>query len=192
MEQHQSGHGAEHVELNERLGIALKKSLHTHLGLRANLRIEHWRRGALLEIDEVHNLLTKAGMAIVSGLLNGALASTNAFDAVAIGTGTNAATADDTQLQTEISTNGGARQDPGTTPATTVARATTDDTNDTATISATFTFTGTFAVTEAGLFNAASGPTMLARQVFSSKGVDSGDSLVFTWKIDCDRTAGGV
>jgi hypothetical protein len=60
---------------------------------------------------------------------------------------------------------------------------TTTITNDTAQITKTFTVTGTVAVTESGVFNASSGATLLAHQVFSAINVASGDSLQITWKI---------
>jgi hypothetical protein len=63
---------------------------------------------------------------------------------------------------------------------------TTDVTNDTAQLVYTFTVTGTAAVTESGVFNAASSGVLLARQVFSAINVVNGDSLQITWKFDVD------
>lgn len=128
---------------------------------------------------QISNLVTNAGMAGVASRVNGSGAEA-AFTYIAIGTGTNAAAAGDTALQTEITTNGGQRA------SATVSRTTTDVTNDTATLVNTFTFTGSFAVTESGVFNAASTGTMLARQVFSAINVVSGDSLQITWNFDID------
>lgn len=98
--------------------------------------------------------------------------------AIAIGTGTTAAAATDTALQTEITTNGGARG------AATVSNTTTSTTGDTEQWQKTFTFTGSFAVTEEGLFdNNASGGIMLAHQVFAAVNVVSSDTLQVTHKI---------
>jgi hypothetical protein len=47
----------------------------------------------------------------------------------------------------------------------------------------TATATGTIAITESGVFNAATAGTLLARQVFTAVNVVSGDSIQFTWKI---------
>lgn len=125
------------------------------------------------------NLVTNAGMAGVASRIGGA-GSEAAFTYIAIGTGTTAAAATDTALQTEITTGGGARA------AATVSRTTTDVTNDTARAVVTFNFTSTFAVTEAGLLNAASSGVLLNRQVFTAVNVVNGDSLQVTIDIDVD------
>lgn len=127
----------------------------------------------------ISNLVTNAGKAGAASRLNGA-GSEAAFTYIAIGTGTTAAAAGDTTLQTEITTNGGQRA------AGTTSRVTTDVTNDTARVVVTFNFTGSFAVTEAGLLNAASSGVLLNRQVFTAVNVVSGDSLQVTIDIDVD------
>lgn len=122
------------------------------------------------------NLITSVGLAVVAGQINGA--TTAPVTAIAIGTGTNAANASDTTLQTETTTNGGQRG------AATASRVTTAITNDTAQWVKTFTFTGSFAITEEGLLdNNTSGGNLLARQVFSAVNVASGDSLQITHKV---------
>jgi hypothetical protein len=90
-----------------------------------------------------------------------------------IGTGTPTATA----LQSEISSGGGSRA------AVTPASATTTATDDTIRSVKTFTFTGSFAITEEGLFNAASSGTMPCSRSFSVINVSSGDSLQITHDI---------
>lgn len=137
--------------------------------------LEHRRNGELIEARTVKNLITSAGKAAAAGLLNGVV--TDFFDYLAIGTGTTAAAVGDTALQTEISTNGGARA------AATLSRVTTTVTNDTAQFVYTWTFSGSFAVTECGVFSASSGGTLLARQVFSALNVVSGDTLAITYKV---------
>lgn len=139
----------------------------------------HWLLGSFQDSMLVSNLVTNAGMAAVAGRINGS-GSPAAFTYIAIGTGNTAAAATDTALVTESSGNGADRA------AATVSLVTTDVTNDTARLVKTFTFTGSFALTESGVFNAASGPTLLARQVFSAINVISGDSLQITWDIDVD------
>lgn len=124
------------------------------------------------------NLIVNAGHAATAGQLNGV--TTSPMTAIAIGTGTTAAAAADTALQTEITTNGGGRG------AATTSRVTTSVTNDTAQWVKTFTFTGSFAVTEEGILdNNASGGNLLAHQVFSAVNVVSGDSLQITHKVQC-------
>lgn len=119
------------------------------------------------------NLVTNAGLAGIASRINGD-GSAAVFNYIAIGTGTTAAAAGDTTLQTEITTNGGERA------SATVSRTTTTVTNDTARFVKTFTFTGSFAVTEAGVLNAASAGTLLNRQVFSAVNVVSSDTLQVT------------
>lgn len=125
------------------------------------------------------NLVTDAGKAGVASRINGA-GSEAAFTYIAIGTGTTAAAAGDTTLETEITTGGGERA------SATASRTTTDVTDDTATLILTFNFTSSFAVTEAGALNAASTGVLLNRQVFSAVNVANGDSLQVTIDIDVD------
>ncbi len=125
---------------------------------------------------KISNLLTSAGKAGLASRVNGSGAEA-AFTYIAVGTGTTAAAVGDTALQTELAVSGLARV------LGTLSRITTTVTNDTAQITTTFTVTGTAAVTEAGLLNAASVGTLLARQVFSAINVVNGDSLTITWKI---------
>lgn len=128
---------------------------------------------------QLANLVTNAGKAGVASRINGA-GSEAAFTYLAIGIGTTAAAAGDTTLESEITTNGGARA------AATASRVTTDVTNDTARLVYTWTFSGSFAVTEAGALNAASSGVLLNRQVFTAVNVVSGDSLQVTVDIDVD------
>lgn len=131
--------------------------------------------GEIVTEREVKNLVVTVGKAGIAGLINGVV--TNFYDYIAIGTGTTAAAAGDTALETEISTNGGARA------LATLSRVTTSTTNDTAQFVVTFNFTGSFAVTEAGILDAASTGNLLCRQVFSAVNVVNGDSLQITWKV---------
>jgi hypothetical protein len=127
----------------------------------------------------ISNLVTDAGKAGVASRINAA-GGEAAFTYIGVGTGTTAANAADTTLQTELATSGLSRA------AATASRVTTDVTNDTAQLVYTFTVTGTAAVTESGVFNAASSGVLLARQVFSAINVVNGDSLQITWKFDVD------
>lgn len=124
----------------------------------------------------ISNGITNAGRAVVSGLINGS-GTPAAFTYVAVGTGVVGFSASDTALGTESAASGLTRA------AGSVSLVTTSITNDTAQITKTFTVTGSVAVTEAGLFNASSSVTLLARQTFSAINVVNGDSLAVTWKI---------
>lgn len=124
----------------------------------------------------IGNLITNAGFAGSAGRLMGS-GSPAAFTYIAVGTGATAAAVTDTALQTETSTSGLARANG------TVSLVTTSVTNDTAQVTNTFSVTGTVAVTESGVFNAASSGTLLCHQVFSAINVLNGDSLAITWKV---------
>jgi hypothetical protein len=121
------------------------------------------------------DLITNVGKAQFAGLINGVV--TLPFTYVAIGTGATAAAVTDTQLQTEITTNGGQRK------AGTCTRVQTTVANDTAQIEATYTFTGSFAITESGCFDANPAGNMCCRQVFDAYNVVSGNEMTFRWKI---------
>lgn len=132
----------------------------------------------------ISNLITNTGMAGVASRINGA-GSEAAFTYIALGTGTTAAAAANSALETEITTGGGQRAN------ATASRVTTTQTNDTAQLVHTFNFTATFAVTESGVLNAASTGVLLARQVFSAVNIDNGDSLQVTWQFQVED-GGGV
>jgi hypothetical protein len=68
--------------------------------------------------------------------------------------------------------------------AATVTRVTTTDANDTLQCTKTWTATGTKAIAEAGVFDAASGPTMWARKVLgAAQTVNSTETFALTYKI---------
>lgn len=131
-------------------------------------------------VDElvIHNLVTSAGKeAIASRLISNTVAP---WSHIAIGSGIVAPSASDTTLGSEITTNGGARA------AATTGLITTDVTNDTAQYTVTFTFTGPVTVSETGLFNAASGGTMIARVLKGPASFVAGETLTVTWRLDVD------
>jgi hypothetical protein len=133
--------------------------------------------GSFRDSLTISNLVVNAGLAGMASRANGA-GGEAAFTYIALGIGTTAAAAGDTTLESEITTAGGERA------SATASRVTTTVSNDTAQLLNTFNFTGSFSVTESGVLNAASGGTLLARQVFAAISVSSGDSLQITWKFD--------
>lgn len=141
------------------------------------LTIRHKKAdGTVIKELTKKNVITNTGLAEVAGLINGA--TSGAFDRLAIGTGTTAAAAGDTALESEITTGGGARaQDSSPT------RSTTTQTNDTAEVNYEWTFTASFSVTEAGVLDAAAAGVLLCRQTFSAIAVVNTDKLEITWKI---------
>jgi hypothetical protein len=124
----------------------------------------------------IRNLVTNAGFAGVASRINGAGAEA-AFTYLGVGTGTTAASAANTTLETEITDSGLERA------SATCTRSTTTQTNDTAQLDKTWTVSGTKAVTECGALNAASSGVLLGRQVFAAINVVSGDSLAVTYKF---------
>ena len=96
---------------------------------------------------------------------------------IAVGTGTTAFAATDTTLGTEVAASGLSRA------ASTTTQATTTVANDTLQHTKTFTSSGTVAVSEAGVFDAASSGNMYGRTVLSAvRNVVSGDTLSVTYK----------
>jgi hypothetical protein len=123
--------------------------------------------GKVKEEREFANLVVTVGKNFVASRMVGTSAAVMSH--MAVGSGTAPAAAGDTALGTELGR---------------VALASSTATTNVVTYTATFPAgTGTGAVTEAGIFNAASAGTMLCRTVFSvvNKGVD--DALSVTWTI---------
>lgn len=132
--------------------------------------------GSMSSVKIAPNKIVNAGLALAAACVNGS-GSPVVPTYIAVGTGTNAVTAADTALQTELASSGLTRA------TSTVSLQTTNVTNDTSQWLKSFSVTGTQAVTESGVFNAASGPTMLTRQTFSAINVVNSDTLQVTWKI---------
>tara|TARA_B100000470_G_scaffold152269_1_gene118664 strand:+ start:134 stop:556 length:423 start_codon:yes stop_codon:yes gene_type:complete len=117
-------------------------------------------------VQRTKNLVVTAGKNWVADRMNNA---NTVMTHMALGTGTNAAAVGDTTLQTEIDRN-----------------ALTSTTVSTNTIAYGCTWAagdGTGAITEAGLFDAASTGDMLARTVFSVVNKGASDSITITWTI---------
>ena len=129
------------------------------------------KEGNIKEVRRMENVITNNGKASVAALILADVSETP-YDYIAIGTGTTAASASDTALETETHR-----------AAATGSRTTTNVTNDTAQLQATFNFSASYSITESGVFNASTGGTMLCRQTFSAINVSAGDSLQVTWKI---------
>lgn len=118
-------------------------------------------------VQEVDNLVVTTGKAYVASRMKDATAT--AMSHMAIGTGSTAAAASDTALGTEA--------------ARTTLTSQTVTANQIVYVDSFGAGVGTGAITEAGLFNASSGGTMLCRTVFSvvNKGAD--DSMTITWTV---------
>ena len=117
-------------------------------------------------VQETENLVVTAGKNWVADRMNNANA---VMSHMAVGTGTNAAAAGDTTLQTENDRN---------------ALTSTTVTNNAVAYVATWAAgDATAALTEAGILDAASGGDLLARTVFSVVNKGAADSMTITWTI---------
>lgn len=117
----------------------------------------------------VPNLVVTAGKGYIASRMKDT--SATAMSHMEIGTGTTAAAVGDTTLASAVS---GSRVSLTSTTVTANAVA----------YVATFPAgTGTGAITEAGIFNASSGGTMLCRTVFSVINKGAADTLGITWTV---------
>ena len=117
-------------------------------------------------VQETNNLVVTAGKNWVADRMNDA---NTVMTHMALGTSTTAAAAGQTALVAELDRNGLTST---TVSTNTVAYACTWAAGD-----------GTGAITEAGLFDAASSGDMLARTVFSVVNKGASDSITITWTI---------
>jgi len=152
-----------------------KKLLIQPMGMHGELDVVHIRDGKEIGRWHHNNVIVDTGKAEAAGLINGV--TSGAFTYLAIGIGTTGEVHGDTALESEISSGGGSRA------SATCSRVTTTYTNDTAQWVYTWTFSSSFAVTESGIFDAASTGIMLARKTYSAVNVVSGDQLQITWKV---------
>lgn len=123
--------------------------------------------GNIKEQRDISNLVVTVGKNFIASRMVGATASVMSH--MAVGSGTTAAAVGDTALGSELGR---------------VALSSNTATDNVVTQTATFPAgTGTGAITEAGVFNAASAGTMLCRTVFAvvNKGVN--DAMSITWTV---------
>ena len=125
--------------------------------------------GVVKDSREIKNLVVTTGKNYIASRMKDATAT--AMTHMELGTGTTAAAVGDTALQAAIS---GSR---------TALTSTTVTTNAIAYVASFPAGTGTGAVTEAGVFNAASAGTMLCRTVFSVVNKGAADAMSITWTI---------
>jgi hypothetical protein len=124
--------------------------------------------GNVKQSQDIPNLVVSSGLAFIASRMKDTTDA--AMSHMAVGSGTTAAAAGNTALETQI----GSR----------ISLTSTTVTSNAVAYVATFAAgTGTGAITEAGIFNASTSGTMLCRTVFSvvNKGAD--DTLQITWTI---------
>jgi len=121
--------------------------------------------------------IPNSALSELSGLA-GNVGSKTAFTYLELGTSDTAFSASQTALQAAITDSGLARA------SATVSQQTTTQTNDTLRLTHQWTATGSKTIKEAGVFNGASGGTMLARTVLgTARSLSSGDTYTFTYDI---------
>lgn len=147
----------------------LREALSLNKDIYENVLVQLFdKNGALKEERSVKNLVTTVGKQHIADQLSSSPGGA-AMSHMAIGTGTNAAAAGDTTLQTELDRNAlTSRTDSGAV-VTYVGDWAAGD--------------GTGAITEAGILNAASSGTLLARSVFSAINKGASDTLQITWTL---------
>ena len=136
----------------------------------ANVHIELFGPdGELKDERKVHNLVVTAGKNHIAGRLSSSPGQ-NAMSHMAIGTGSTAAAAGDTALGAETDRNATTTiTDSGNVVTYVGDWAAGDGTNS--------------ALREAGIFNAASVGTMLARVVYANIDKGASDTLKITWTV---------
>lgn len=124
--------------------------------------------GNVKETRDIDNLVVDAGLAYIASRMKDATAT--AMTHMALGSGSTAAAAGNTDLGSIL----GSREalDSTTVTANAIAYVSSFEAGD-----------ATGAVTEAGLFNASSGGTMLCRTVFSVVNKQADDSMTVTWTV---------
>jgi len=125
--------------------------------------------GNIKQEEEVKNLVVTVGKNFIASRMKDATAT--AMSHMEVGTGTTAAAVGDTALQTPVASSRVA------------LTSTTVTTNSVAYVATFPAGTGTGALTEAGIFNAASSGTLLCRTVFSVINKGAADTLGITWTV---------
>jgi len=122
--------------------------------------------GNLKQRQEIKNLVVTAGLNYISSKI---VTSATNMSHMAVGTGSTAASAGQTALVTELDRNTFSGVSASNGVCTFNAQWAAGD--------------ATGAITEAGIFNASSGGTMLCRTKFDTVNKAAGDSLAITWVV---------
>lgn len=127
--------------------------------------------GALKDSREVDNLVVNAGLAFIASRMTGT--AQGVMSHMGLGSGTTAAAAGQTDLVSLL----GSRK---ALTSTTIVGANSNQVQYVAGFNAG---EATGAVTEAGIFNAASTGTMLCRTTFAVVNKDANDTMTVTWTV---------
>lgn len=162
----------DNVGLSDSLNASLSKSegISDGIPIRGHVHVQLFDEyGLLKEEREISNLVVTAGKNHIADQLSSAPGQA-AMSHMAVGTGTTAAAAGDTALGTEVDRNALTSRTDATNVVTYVGNwAAGDATNS--------------ALAEAGILNAASGGTLLARAVFTAINKGASDTLQITWTV---------
>lgn len=143
------------------------------LKVTGNLTIVHTdASGDVIETRNINNLIVTTGRNFIAGRLIG---TPVAMSHMALGTGTAATALTDTALASEATS--------GVRPTVTATQGTGSNQNQITYVASFGAGVGTGAITEAGILNAASAGTMLARTTFAPINKGSADSVTITWTI---------
>jgi hypothetical protein len=125
------------------------------------------KKGNIKEERKIKNLIVNAGLNFICDRMRN---DETAMSHMGLGSGTTAADAGDTSLESQL----GSREvlDSDTVSGSTITYTSSFEAGD-----------ATGAVSEAAIFNALSGGTMLCRTVFAVVNKASDDSLSITWQI---------
>lgn len=127
--------------------------------------------GKVKQEVNLKNLVVTAGKAFIASRMAGASAAVMGW--IAVGTDNTAAAVGQTTLLAEVGSSRTATTVSGGTPST----------NTIVYETSLGAGVGTGALTEAGIFNASSAGTMLARTVFTTINKGAGDTLDISWTI---------
>ena len=139
------------------------------------VRAELLKESGELVIYEFNNLVVNVGLGFIAQSMRKTTTnSPAAMTHMALGTGNSAPVGGNTSLDTQV----------GTRENVSTAGATVNVSNDTVEYTAHFLAgNATGSITEAGIFNAASGGDMLCRATFTAIPKGAGDSLTMIWKV---------
>ena len=126
------------------------------------------KNGNVKESRDINNLVVSAGLTFICSRMAGV--SADVMSHMALGSGTTAVAAGDTDLESIL----GSREalDSSTASSNTIAYVSSFEAGE-----------GTGAVTEAGIFNAATSGTMLCHVVFPVVNKQADDTMSVTWTI---------
>lgn len=153
----------------------MENNIKDYVKVRGNVEIIVTKANGEVIRDEGHNLIVDSGLAMITSYL---ISNANPLPVyMALGSGSTTPTSADTALESELSVSGLTRT------STSPVQATTTKTNDSVKLDVTFTALGSASVSEVGIFDASSAGNMLCRRVFSTKPMETGETIQVIYTI---------